>query len=42
MKKIYQTSEKARGKFGYWKHLRKYGKRLVNKATRKNGKVNYV
>lgn len=26
---------KAHARFGYWKHLRKYGKRLANKAGRK-------
>ena len=26
---------KAHALCGYWKHLRKYGKRLANKASRK-------
>jgi len=30
---------KAHGACGYWKHLRKWGKRLANKATRKANKV---
>lgn len=38
MKKT-EGATKAHGKMGYWKHLRKFGKRLVNKATRRNGKV---
>ena len=29
---------KAHGAYGYCKHLRKYGKRLANKASRKAGK----
>lgn len=32
-------ASKANGLCGYWKHLRKYGKRLANKAFRKNGKL---
>jgi hypothetical protein len=38
MKKTYDTSAKARAANGYCKHLRPYGKRLANKATRKLGK----
>lgn len=39
MKKKYGKGGKARSYCGWWKHLRKYGKRLANKATRKAGKV---
>lgn len=28
-------ASKAHGSCGYWKHLRKFGKRLANKAGRK-------
>jgi hypothetical protein len=37
MKKT-DAATKAHGSMGYWKHLRKFGKRLANKATRRNGK----
>ena len=37
MKKTVGAS-KARGSCGYCKHLRKFGKRLANKATRRVGK----
>lgn len=30
---------KAHGACGYCKHLRRYGKRLANKATRKAGRA---
>jgi len=30
-----QGASKAHGSCGYWKHLRKFGKRLANKAGRK-------
>lgn len=33
-----EGASKAHGKFGYWKHLRAWGKRLANKASRKFGK----
>ena len=38
MKKKYGKGGKARSCYGWCKHLRKYGKRLANKATRKEGK----
>jgi hypothetical protein len=31
---------KAIGMYGYCKHLRPYGKRLANRAVRRNTKVN--
>jgi hypothetical protein len=31
---------KATAMFGYCKHLRPYGKRLANRAVRRNSKVN--
>jgi len=37
MKKTYKVSKKCRSN-SYWKHLRKFGKRMVNKSTRKIGK----
>ena len=33
-----EGASKARGMCGYWKHLRQFGKRLANKASRKFGK----
>ena len=33
-----EGASKAGASVGYHKHLRKYGKRLANKATRKAGK----
>lgn len=39
MNKKIPTSAKARAANGYCKHLRKYGKRLANKATRRIMKV---
>jgi hypothetical protein len=38
MKKQLPTSAKARAAWGYHKHLRPFGKRAANKATRKLGK----
>jgi len=35
MKKQYPVSEKSRSATGWHKHLRKKGKRLANKSTRK-------
>lgn len=32
-------ASKARGAYGCCKHLRKKGKRLANKATRRNAKI---
>jgi hypothetical protein len=32
-------ASKARGACGYCKHLRKFGKRLANKASRRQAKV---
>jgi hypothetical protein len=40
MKKTYPTSEKAKGGWGYNKHLKKRGKRATNKSTRKIMTVN--
>jgi hypothetical protein len=37
MKKT-EGATKAHGSCGYCKHLRKFGKRLANKATRRAGK----
>ncbi len=34
-----EGASKARGAFGYCKHLRKFGKRLANKASRRFGKL---
>jgi len=42
MKKKYDTSAKARSAVGWWKHLRAWGKRLANKATRKLGKRSVI
>ncbi len=39
MKKKYPTSNKARAVKGYCKHLKPWGKRLANKATRKINKI---
>lgn len=33
-----EGATKAHGACGYWKHLRKFGKRLANKAERKHAK----
>jgi hypothetical protein len=33
-----EGATKAHASVGYHKHLRPFGKRLANKATRKNGK----
>jgi hypothetical protein len=38
MKKT-EAATKAHGSVGYWKHLRPFGKKLANKATRRNGKI---
>lgn len=38
MKKTPEAT-KAAGLCGYWKHLRPYGKKLANKATRKAAKL---
>lgn len=35
MKKTYPTSKKARSYTSWWKHLRSFGKRRVNKSTRR-------
>ena len=40
MKKTYPTSEKAKGGWGWNKHLKKTGKRKTNKSTRKIMSVN--
>jgi len=37
MKKT-ESATKAHASVGYCKHLRPFGKRLANKATRRNGK----
>jgi hypothetical protein len=42
MKKLPETTRKARMAFGYHKHLRPVGKRMANKATRKIGKLTSV
>lgn len=39
MKKIYPTSTKSRSCTGWNKHLKKFGKRLANKSTRKIFKI---
>jgi len=39
MRKQYQTSKKARSYTGWWKHLRKYGKRVANKSSRSLSKL---
>lgn len=41
MKITYPTSKKAKGSTGYCKHLRKYGKKVANKSTRRITKVKY-
>lgn len=39
MKKHPEVSAKSRSATGWHKHLRRYGKRLANKSTRKKLKV---
>lgn len=34
-----EGANKTHGNCGYWKHLRKPGKRAANKAARKNARV---
>lgn len=33
-----EGATKAHASVGYWKHLRPFGKRLANKAARRNAK----
>jgi len=40
MKKTYPVSKKSHSATGFWKHLKKYGKRQANKSTRKILKQN--